>query len=99
MFYSDFQIHLWFSLFHWSTSILALLFCAPYRRSAGHAGNWFFFGSLVFIFFAGIDYHKFLQWSWLLYAIVILMLLGLFFNQTYRKCSSMVSSTIVGIGV
>jgi hypothetical protein len=27
------------------------------------------------------------------------MLLGLFFNQTYRKCSSMVSSTIVGIGV
>jgi len=61
--------------------------------------QWFFLGGLVFIFFAGVDYHKFLQWSWLLYALVIIMLLGLFLTKPIVSVHRWYRLPIIGIGV
>ncbi len=41
---------------------------------------WFGVGWLVFFGFAGLDYHKLRDYSWVLYAIAILLLVGLFFT-------------------
>ena len=61
--------------------------------------QWFFLGSLVFIFFAGVDYHRFLQWSWLFYAIVVLMLLGLFLTKPIVSVHRWYRLPIIGVGV
>ncbi|HSW86142.1 MAG TPA: FtsW/RodA/SpoVE family cell cycle protein [Rhabdochlamydiaceae bacterium] len=41
--------------------------------------KWFAIGWVVYLFFAGFDYRKIRQWTWLLYIAMILMLIGLFF--------------------
>lgn len=41
--------------------------------------KWFGLGWVVYLFFAGIDYRKIKSWAWILYAGMIVMLLGLFF--------------------
>jgi rod shape determining protein RodA len=42
--------------------------------------KWFMIGGAVFIFFAGFDYNKLREWTWLLYGVMILALIGLFFT-------------------
>jgi rod shape determining protein RodA len=39
----------------------------------------FLLGWGIFLFFAGMDYNKLREWSWILYILMILSLLGLFF--------------------
>ncbi len=46
-----------------------------------HQLQWFFLGSICFLFFAGIDYRKILQWAWLYYFLAIILLTGLFFTH------------------
>lgn len=41
--------------------------------------KWFGLGWIVYIFFAGMDYRKLRKWTWLLYASMIFLLIGLFF--------------------
>lgn len=36
----------------------------------------------VFLFFAGFDYNKLREWTWLLYAVMLLELFGLFFTSS-----------------
>ena len=43
--------------------------------------RWFIVGSLVFIFFTGFDYNKLREWTWILYLLTLLALLGLFFTS------------------
>lgn len=40
--------------------------------------QWFAIGSISYLFFAGFDYHKLRNWSWMIYIITILLLIGLF---------------------
>jgi rod shape determining protein RodA len=47
--------------------------------------QWFVVGWGVYCFFAGMDYHKLRQWTWVLYAVVILMLIGLFFTSPIQN--------------
>ncbi len=47
--------------------------------------QWFFLGWIVFLFFAGLDYQKFSQWSWILYAVVVVLLLGLYFTNPIQS--------------
>ena len=42
--------------------------------------KWFVLGWGVFFLFASMDYHKFQEWTWVFYLIVVLLLLGLFFT-------------------
>jgi len=53
--------------------------------------RWFVMGWGVFLFFAAFDYNKLREWTWALYAIVLVLLVGLFFtgsivgvNRWYR---------------
>lgn len=45
----------------------------------------FALGAAVFIFFAGFDYNKLRNWSWLLYGIMIVLLVGLFFTDPIQR--------------
>jgi rod shape determining protein RodA len=47
--------------------------------------RWFGLGWVVYFFFAGLDYRKLLSWSFILYAITILLLLGLFLVPSIRN--------------
>jgi rod shape determining protein RodA len=47
--------------------------------------QWFGIGSLVYLFFAGFDYRKLRDWTWVLYVVMLLMLIGLFFAPTIQN--------------
>ncbi len=47
--------------------------------------KWFAIGWIVYFFFAGIDYRKLRQMTWLLYAIALIMLVGLFFTAPIQN--------------
>ncbi|MBI5346243.1 MAG: rod shape-determining protein RodA [Chlamydiae bacterium] len=40
--------------------------------------QWFVIGWVVFFFFAGFDYRKFYEWTWAVYVVMCILLLGLF---------------------
>lgn len=42
-------------------------------------------GILVFLFFAGFDYNKLREWAWILYALMIVALVGLFFTDSIQR--------------
>ncbi len=41
--------------------------------------RWFAIGWVVYLFFAGLDYRKLKEWTWVLYFGMLVMLIGLFF--------------------
>lgn len=45
----------------------------------------FLLGSAVFLFFAGFDYNKLREWTWILYALMIVSLVGLFFTDSIQR--------------
>ena len=47
--------------------------------------QWFFIGSLIYLFCAGFDYNKLREWTWILYALMILSLIGLFFTDSIQR--------------
>lgn len=47
--------------------------------------KWFFIGSLVFLACAAMDYNKLREWTWLLYGIALLSLIGLFFVPSVQN--------------
>lgn len=46
--------------------------------------KWFGIGFIVFFVVAGFDYNKLREWTWLLYAAIILLLFGLFFTESIQ---------------
>ena len=47
--------------------------------------RWFGLGFIVFFIVAGFDYNKLREWTWLLYGIILLLLLGLFFTEAIQN--------------
>lgn len=47
--------------------------------------QWFAIGWGLYIFFAGFDYNKLREWTWILYALMILALIGLFFTASIQN--------------
>lgn len=47
--------------------------------------QWFVIGSFVFLFFAAFDYNKLRELAWILYALMILSLIGLFFTDSIAR--------------
>lgn len=47
--------------------------------------QWFVIGSLLYLFFAGFDYNKLREWTWVLYGLMILSLVGLFFTDSIQR--------------
>ena len=45
----------------------------------------FFIGIVVFIFFAAFDYNKLREWTWIVYIVTLLSLIGLFFVEPIQN--------------
>lgn len=58
-----------------------ILFTATAKRQI----QWFAMGWGVFLFFAAMDYRKIREWTWILYALILLMLVGLFFTTPIQN--------------
>lgn len=54
-------------------------------KSAKIQIQWFMIGWAVYFFFVGLDYRKFRAWSWVLYGIIIVLLVGLFFTPAIQN--------------
>ncbi len=59
--------------------------------------QWFAIGTVAYLFFAGLDYHKLREWAWIFYFITILLLLGLFFTDSIRNVHRWYRIPILGI--
>lgn len=46
--------------------------------------KWFLIGGVVFILMAGFDYNKLREWTWILYALTVLSLIGVFFTASIQ---------------
>lgn len=47
--------------------------------------QWFLLGWGIFFFCAGFDYNKIREWTWILYGVMIIMLVGLFFTPAIQN--------------
>jgi rod shape determining protein RodA len=54
-------------------------------------------GLLVFLFFAGIDYNKLREWTWLLYLLMLLSLGGLFFTDSIQHVHRWYRIPLIGM--
>jgi rod shape determining protein RodA len=59
----------------------------------------FIAGIVVFIFFAGFDYNKLREWSWVLYALMLLSLIGLFFTDSIQRVQRWYRIPFLGISM
>jgi len=61
--------------------------------------QWFFLGGLIFIFFSGFDYHKLRDLTWILYALMILSLVGLFFTESIQRVHRWYRIPLIGVSI
>lgn len=47
--------------------------------------RWFALGTLLFFAVAAFDYNKLREWTWLLYGLIIILLVGLFFTDSIQR--------------
>jgi rod shape determining protein RodA len=47
--------------------------------------QWFVIGWLLFLLFAGFDYNKMREWTWILYGLILISLVGLFFTDSVQR--------------
>lgn len=59
----------------------------------------FLLGIVVFIFLAGFDYNKLREYSWILYALMLLALLGLFFTDPIQRVQRWYRIPGIGLNV
>lgn len=47
--------------------------------------EWYVLGGFVYFFFAGFDYNRLREWTWILYGLMIISLIGLFFTDSIQR--------------
>ncbi len=52
---------------------------------------------VIFLFFAGFDYHKLREWTWILYLLMIAALVGLFFMGTIARVHRWYRIPLIGM--
>lgn len=60
--------------------------------------QWFVLGWIVFAFFAGFDYNKMREWTWILYVLMIISLTGLFFTDSIQRVNRWYRIPFINIG-
>jgi rod shape determining protein RodA len=60
--------------------------------------RFFFIGWIVFFFFAGFDYNKLREWTWILYIFMIVSLFGLFFTDAIQRVNRWYRIPFINIG-
>jgi rod shape determining protein RodA len=63
-----------------------------------HQIQCFGLGWLVFFFFAGFDYNKLREWTWILYALMLLALAGLFFTDAIQRVNRWYRIPFINMG-
>lgn len=61
--------------------------------------KWFVIGTGIFLFFAGFDYNKLREWTWILYSLMLLSLIGLFIMPAIQGVHRWYRIPFVGISV
>ncbi|NGX63001.1 MAG: Rod shape-determining protein RodA [Candidatus Anoxychlamydiales bacterium] len=61
--------------------------------------QWFVLGWVVFLFFAGFDYRRFFQWTWILYFLMIFLLLGLYFAAPIQRVHRWYRLPLIGMNI
>lgn len=61
--------------------------------------KWFAIGTVVFLFVAGFDYNKLREWTWILYGLMILSLVGLFFTDSIQRVHRWYRIPLIGISI
>lgn len=59
--------------------------------------QWFAIGIVLYFLAAGFDYHKLREWTWLLYGLMILSLVGLFFTDSIQRVHRWYKVPLLGI--
>lgn len=59
--------------------------------------RWFIIGWGVFFLTAGFDYNKLREWTWILYVIMLLLLIGLFFTTSIQRVHRWYRLPFIGI--
>lgn len=60
--------------------------------------QWFLMSIAVFIFFAGFDYNKLREWTWLLYILMLVSLIGLFFTDSIQRVNRWYRLPFINVG-
>jgi len=60
--------------------------------------QWFLMGIGVFLFFAGFDYNKLREWTWILYFLMLVSLIGLFFTDSIQRVNRWYRIPFINIG-
>ncbi|MBA3957276.1 MAG: rod shape-determining protein RodA [Parachlamydiaceae bacterium] len=60
--------------------------------------QWFLMGWVVFIFCAAFDYNKLREWTWVLYILMIVALLGLFLTDPIQRVQRWYRLPLINIG-
>ncbi|ADI37677.1 Septum-peptidoglycan biosynthetic protein [Waddlia chondrophila 2032/99] len=61
--------------------------------------KWFAIGWGVFSFFSAFDYNKLREWTWFLYALVLIALLGLFFTKSIVGVNRWYRIPLLGVSI
>ncbi|OGN65537.1 MAG: rod shape-determining protein RodA [Chlamydiae bacterium RIFCSPLOWO2_01_FULL_28_7] len=61
--------------------------------------QWFVLGWVVFIFFAGFDYRKLYQYTWVFYFVMIVLLLGLYIAAPIQSVHRWYRIPLIGMNV
>lgn len=64
------------------------------RQLQGFALGWG-----VFFFFAGFDYNKLREWTWILYGVMLLLLIGLFFTDPIQRVQRWYRLPLINLSV
>ncbi len=61
--------------------------------------QWFGLGWLVFFAAAGLDYHKLREWTWVLYGLTLMALVGVFFSPAIQNVHRWYKVPLLGISI
>jgi rod shape determining protein RodA len=62
-----------------------------------HQLKGFLMGGVVFLFFAGFDYNKLREWTWFLYVLMLISLVGLFFVDSIQRVHRWYRIPFIGV--
>jgi len=61
--------------------------------------KWFAIGTVVFLLVAGFDYNKLREWTWILYVLMLLALVGLFFTDSIQRVHRWYRIPLIGVSI
>jgi rod shape determining protein RodA len=61
--------------------------------------QWFVLGWVVYLFFAAFDYRKFYDWTWIMYFLMVVLLIGLYFAPSIQRVHRWYRLPLIGMNI